>query len=167
MKPLSHFFTLLRRLALVLLFMGIASHALAAKTYSDNGDGTVTDPTTGLIWMRCAMGQALDNFGCGGTANSYTFDQANALTGTTAFADHNDWRVPNIRELQTIVDRSVSTPSINSVTTTSTVATTTTTTQAAIIHTLTLPIGWNLLGNGWNRKRLDPLFFKSPLTPLS
>ena len=115
MKTLSHFFTLLRRLALVLLFMGIASHALAAKTYSDNGDGTVTDPTTGLIWMRCAMGQALDNFGCGGTANSYTFDQANALTGTTAFADHNDWRVPNIRELQTIVDRSVSNPSINSV----------------------------------------------------
>ena len=36
-------------------------------------------------------------------------------------------------------------------TTITTVTTTTTTTQAAIIHTLTLPIGWNLLGNGWNQ----------------
>ena len=40
-------------LALACLLAGAASSALAAKTYSDNGDGTVTDPTTGLQWMRC------------------------------------------------------------------------------------------------------------------
>jgi len=36
-------------------------------------------------------------------------------------------------------------------TTTTTVATTATTTQTTAGHTLTLPIGWNLLGNGWSQ----------------
>ena len=113
MKTLSHGFDWLRLLAFVLLFMGIAGYAMAAKTYSDNGDGTVTDPTTGLVWMRCAMGQVWDGTTCTGTAGTYTFDQANALTGTVTFAGQGDWRLPNIRELQTIVDRSVFNPAID------------------------------------------------------
>jgi hypothetical protein len=36
-------------MALLVVSLGAASPALAAKTYSDNGDGTVTDPTTGLV----------------------------------------------------------------------------------------------------------------------
>jgi len=115
MKTLLQVFNWLRRLAFVFLLMGIAGHAMGAKTYSDNGDGTVTDPTTGLVWMRCEMGQTWDGKTCTGTASTYTFDQANALTGTTSFANHSDWRLPNIRELQTIVDRSVSNPAIGSV----------------------------------------------------
>ena len=106
MKTLSHGFGWLRRLAFVVLLMGIAGHALAAKTYADNGDGTVTDLTTGLVWMRCEMGKKFDGKTCTGTASAYNFDQANALTGTTSFANHSDWRLPNISELQTIVDRS-------------------------------------------------------------
>ena len=106
MKTLSYGFAWLRRLAFVLLFMGIAGHALAAKTYSDNGDGTVTDPTTGLVWMRCAMGQTWDGTTCSGVASTYTFPQANALTGKYTFAMQSDWRLPNILELLTIVDTS-------------------------------------------------------------
>ncbi|MCF8212243.1 MAG: DUF1566 domain-containing protein [Rhodoferax sp.] len=93
------------RLVLVcLLMVGAAPSVFAAKSYSDNGDGTVTDPTTGLTWMRCSMGQTWDGSKstCTGTAGIYTFDQANALTGTVTFAGQSDWRVPNIRELQTI-----------------------------------------------------------------
>jgi len=99
----------------LLLFLLAPSHALAAKTYSDNGDGTVTDPTTGLTWMRCAMGQTWDGAAatCTGTASSYTYDQAVALTGTVSFAGHSDWRLPNIRELQTIVDLTVYNPAID------------------------------------------------------
>src|SRR5665811_1677418 len=100
-------FTFLRWLALLALLLGAASPALAGKTYSDNGDGTVTDPTTGLIWMRCSMGQIWNGGTCTGATSTYNWDQANALTGTVPFAGHSDWRVPNIRELQTIVDRSV------------------------------------------------------------
>ena len=97
---------LIRRLAsLISLFCLIATPALAV-TYSDNGDGTVTDPTTGLTWMRCSMGQTWTGSTCTGTDNTYTWDQANALTGTVSFAGNSDWRLPNVRELQTIVDRS-------------------------------------------------------------
>ncbi|MEI8159382.1 MAG: DUF1566 domain-containing protein, partial [Burkholderiales bacterium] len=93
--------------------LGAASSALAAKTYTDNSDGTVTDPSTGLIWMRCAMGQTWAGGTCTGTAIPYTFAKANALTGKQTFAGQSDWRVPNIRELHTIVDRSRSNPSID------------------------------------------------------
>lgn len=54
-------------------------------------------------------GQELRN----GTANTYTWNQANGLTGTFNFAGKTDWRLPNIRELTTIVDLSVSSPSID------------------------------------------------------
>jgi hypothetical protein len=56
----------LRWLALVFVLIGTVSPALAAKTYSDNGDGTVTDPTTGLTWMRCSMGQTWNGTTCTG-----------------------------------------------------------------------------------------------------
>jgi hypothetical protein len=81
--------------------------------YTDNGDGTVTDPRTGLIWMRCAMGQTWTGSTCSGTASTYTWAAAVALTGATSFAGKSDWRLPNIRELQTIVDRSTYNPAIN------------------------------------------------------
>jgi hypothetical protein len=92
---------------------GFASAAVAAKTYSDNGDGTVTDPTTGLQWIRCSMGQTWDGTTCTGTASNHSWDQANVLTSTVAFAGQSDWRLPNIRELTTIVDRSILGPAID------------------------------------------------------
>jgi YVTN family beta-propeller protein len=85
------------------------------KTYSDNGNGTVTDSTTGLMWMRCSMGQTWTGSTCSGTVSSYTWDQANALTGTVSFAGNSDWRLPNVRELATIVDRTTYGPAINAV----------------------------------------------------
>ena len=111
----TQFGVLLRWLALAFVLFGSINPALAAKTYTDNGDGTVTDPTTGLTWMRCSMGQTWDgvNSTCTGTASTHTFDQANALTGTVTFAGQSDWRLPNIRELQTIVDRSRYLPTID------------------------------------------------------
>ena len=82
----------------------VASPALAAKTYSDNGDGTVTDPTTGLTWMRCSMGQTWNGTNCVGAARTYTWSQATGLVGTVTFAGQSDWRLPNIRELLTTID---------------------------------------------------------------
>ena len=94
--------------------MTITITAVLAK-YFDNGDGSVTDPLTGLIWTRCAMNQTWDGLSCTGTASSYTWDQASALTGTITYASQSDWRLPNIRELETIVDRSVFSPSIDNI----------------------------------------------------
>ena len=116
MKALSQLlarFTFLRSLALLGLMLGSITPALADKTFSDNGDGTVTDPTTGLQWMRCSMGQTWDGITCTGSASTYTFDQAKALTGTVTFAGQSDWRLPNVRELQTIVDITKFIPAID------------------------------------------------------
>ena len=74
----------------------------APLAYVDNGDGTVTDVTTGLMWEKLSHdGTVHDDH------NTYTW--ANAISGhvatlnSTNFAGHNDWRLPNVRELLSIV----------------------------------------------------------------
>ena len=106
-----------RPVALLLLLSG-AQAAFAFPTtptgdFIDNKDGTVTHKTTGLTWMRCALGQEWTGSTCLGTESAYTYDQAVALTHT--FAEHSDWRLPNIAELQTIVERENIKPAINAV----------------------------------------------------
>ena len=101
-------------LRLLMMVMALVAMHGAQAALTINNDGTVTDPTTGLTWMRCSMGQTWDGSTCTGTASTYTFDKANALTGTVTFAGQSDWRMPNIRELQTIVDRSVYNTAIDS-----------------------------------------------------
>ena len=76
--------------------------------FTDNGDGTVTHNLTGLVWMRCGMGQTWTGSTCTGTASTYTFDQAKALTSN--FAGQSDWRLPSPWELASIVDYAVAYP---------------------------------------------------------
>ncbi len=67
-----------------------AQYAGARPVYQDNQDGTVTDRVTGLTWQKDP-----------GAKQSY----ANAIAGVTAFtlAGHNDWRVPTIKELYSLI----------------------------------------------------------------
>lgn len=71
--------------------------------FIDNGDGTVTDTRTGLMWMRCALGQTWDGTTCVGEAKGYTWEEAMALHH--GFAGHDDWRLPSIDELKSIIDK--------------------------------------------------------------
>ncbi len=93
-----------------------ASPALAFD-YSDNGDGTIKDPNTGLTWMRCSWGQTWTGRACSGRANAYTFDQALDLNGKVSFAGYKDWRVPSYEQLRSIVvvDMTRPGPSINEI----------------------------------------------------
>lgn len=83
----------------------------------DNGDGTVTDAKTGLMWMQCSLGQTWSANGCSGSPMSYTWEnalQATALfNGNGGFADKVDWRLPNIKELGSLVERQCVRPAIN------------------------------------------------------
>jgi hypothetical protein len=62
------------------------------ESYTDNGDSTVTDNITGLMWQ-----QAL-------STTTYTWAQAVAYCPTLSLASHNDWRLPSRIELVSIVD---------------------------------------------------------------
>ena len=68
------------------------------ERYLDNGDGTVTDPETGLQWMRCSLGQTWNGGNCLGEAQSYTWDEAmtsaDELNQGGGYAGYRDWRMP-------------------------------------------------------------------------
>jgi hypothetical protein len=58
-------------------------------------DGTVRDGDTGLLWKQSSE------------SGRYTFDTAKAQCEALSFAGHDDWRVPSLTELQTLVDETV------------------------------------------------------------
>jgi hypothetical protein len=58
----------------------------------DNGDGTVTDLATGLMWLQEDNGAGLN------------WQDALAWAEGLSFAGHDDWRLPDVKELQSIVD---------------------------------------------------------------
>ena len=75
--------------------------ATASPRFTDNSDGTVTDNLTSLIWLK--------NANCYGTQNWTTsLNSANTLaSGSCGLTDSSvagDWRLPNVRELASLVD---------------------------------------------------------------
>ena len=81
--------------------------------FTDNGDGTVSDTVTGLTWKRCAEGQIWDGASCSGSATALTWQAALQAGAASTFAGHSDWRLPNIKELGSIVERQCADPAIN------------------------------------------------------
>jgi Protein of unknown function (DUF1566) len=77
-----------------------------------NADGTVTDTSTKLMWKKCPEGQT--GTGCGGGALlTLTWSEALAAAAASTFAGYTDWRAPDIKELQSIVERKCAYPAIN------------------------------------------------------
>jgi len=81
-------------------------------SFTDNGDGTITDNNTGLMWEK----KSLD--GSDHDVNkAFLWSDPNAATiwdwldalNATSFAGYNDWRIPNVKELHSIVDYEAST----------------------------------------------------------
>jgi len=67
----------------------------------DNGDGTVTDTSTGLMWRQATA------------AGTMTWEEALSYCEDLSFAEYTDWRLPNRKELSSIVDFRTSYPAIN------------------------------------------------------
>jgi hypothetical protein len=135
-----------------------AIEAGAALSYTDNGDGTITDNNTKLMWEKkddanpitgapssgsasdlhnvfnlyswsglcqdnsTPCGTNADCTGVSGTAlcsatdgqgTGYTiFQWVAQLNSGTGFASHTDWRIPNVKELQSIVDYGTVNPAV-------------------------------------------------------
>jgi hypothetical protein len=67
----------------------------------DNGDGTVTDITSGLKWQQQEDGIIK------------TWEEALTYCENLELAGQTDWRLPNIKELRSIVDNTTYSPAIN------------------------------------------------------
>lgn len=84
--------------------------------YVDNNDGTVTDTVTKLMWKQCAEG--LSGAGCAtGSASDFTWaaalQQAQTVNSGGGFAGHTDWRLPNFKELKSLIEIACYMPAIN------------------------------------------------------
>ena len=104
---------------LIVMSVGIHGVATAAKPwFVDNGNGTITDNQTGLMWEKKTDGNVNDLYtwsSTGTAADGTLFTSFLATMNCEVSADascpgslagHYDWRIPNIAELRTIVDLS-------------------------------------------------------------
>jgi hypothetical protein len=71
------------------------SLAYAVNLFQDNGDGTISDLATGLMWTQTDSGSGMD----------WEHALAYAQTQNSVnYLGHNDWHLPNAKELQSLVD---------------------------------------------------------------
>lgn len=80
--------------------------------YLVNNDGSVLDVSSGLTWSQCLYGQEFnpETGGCDGSPEAVQSWDA-ALVAQESI--EGDWRLPNIKELATLVEYSCVEPSIN------------------------------------------------------
>lgn len=84
----------------------------AALAYTDNGDGTITDDNTGLMWEKLSDDGSIHD-----KDTNYTWDNAFAAKvadlNSGTFGGYTDWRLPNVKELQSIVNYENVNPSVS------------------------------------------------------
>jgi hypothetical protein len=85
------------------------------EEFIDNGDGTATNATLNLVWMRCSIGQSWENETCTGDATELSWQQALVAAHGYEFADKSGWRLPNIKELASLTERACVRPAINEI----------------------------------------------------
>jgi len=67
-----------------------AQYIINSPSYTDNSDGTITDNVTGLMWQN-AMGEKM------------SFEEAIEYVKDFKLADYDDWRIPTIKELYSLI----------------------------------------------------------------
>lgn len=91
------------KIVLAMVLVLAASLSSAGLRFSDNGDGTVMDRGSGLVWQKCSCGMnALD---CSGTAATRNWQEALLYCRNLSLAGKS-WRLPSVNELGSIVDYS-------------------------------------------------------------
>ena len=74
--------------------------------FHENQNGTVTDKLTGLQWARCSLGQVFDKGQCRGEAHHLPW-------AIVSLVVEKGWRLPELAELNTLVELRCIDPAIN------------------------------------------------------
>ncbi len=77
--------------------------ATVPQRFTDNGNGTVSDHLTNLIWQKEP------------SPDSLAWESALTYAENLSLAGQTDWRLPNIKELQSLNDESLFNPSVSTV----------------------------------------------------
>lgn len=88
-------------LIISLLLFQLSTGQGFAASFADNGDGTVTDSVTGLMWQQ------------GDDGVTRMWQDALSYCESLSLAGHTDWRLPDINELRSIVDHAKYSPAID------------------------------------------------------
>jgi hypothetical protein len=72
-----------------------------SSRFIDNNDGTITDLATNLIWLKAA------------TSQTYTWEEALNYAENLSYASNSEWRLPNIKELESIRNDFTSSPAVD------------------------------------------------------
>ncbi|MCF6438995.1 DUF1566 domain-containing protein [Pseudoalteromonas luteoviolacea] len=80
-----------------------------------NSDGTVCDTKTDIMWQRCTFGFVYnaETESCDNKEQQLSWQQALTAANNSRLGGHDDWQLPNVKELATIVERSCEDPAIN------------------------------------------------------
>lgn len=79
----------------------VTTPTVITNHFTDNGNGTITDNLTNLVWQKNPF------------ADSLSWENALKYADTLSLGGIGKWRLPNIKELQSINDESIVSPSIN------------------------------------------------------
>lgn len=91
----------MKRLFVVLVMLCVLQASIAyAAPFINNGNGTVTDSGTNLMWLRAEGG-------------FMPWDDALSYCGGLSLGGYSDWRLPNIKELESLTDDTRSDPAID------------------------------------------------------
>ncbi len=84
--------------------------AYGVNHFVDNGDGTISDEATGLVWQKADNGNPSTGSGQGGV----NWQDALAYCEDLGLAGKDDWRLPDAKSLQSVVDTARSPSATNS-----------------------------------------------------
>ena len=79
--------------------------------YTNHGNGAVTDSKTALMWKQCSEGQSGSS--CTGSYIAQVWQTALTTANNSTFANYSDWRLPSVKELQSLVETGCHSPAIN------------------------------------------------------
>jgi hypothetical protein len=77
------------------------SAAQSVEHFTDNGDGTITDNVTGLMWQKTP------------SRDSVPWETALTRAEESVLGGHDDWRLPNLKELGSLVDITRNAPAVS------------------------------------------------------